>query len=132
MRGRLHADLDPLRLKADDPAELDPATGFTEADYGRKIFIDNYLGLEYAAVPEMLAILRRTYCRAIGVEYMHLDQRRGLDQERMEGGQKSSSRPERRRSSTSWWNPRASRSSSTSSIPAPSAWLDGSEATSRR
>jgi len=49
-RGHLHADLDPLKLKSDDPApELDPKTyGFTEADYGRKIFIDNVLGLEFA------------------------------------------------------------------------------------
>src|SRR5690606_1220904 len=34
MRGHLHADLDPLKLKADEPApELDPRSyGFTEAD----------------------------------------------------------------------------------------------------
>src|SRR5690606_36384086 len=48
MRGHLHADLDPLKLLAEEPApELDPHSyGFTEADYDRKIFIDNYLGLE--------------------------------------------------------------------------------------
>ncbi|MGN6487265.1 MAG: 2-oxoglutarate dehydrogenase E1 subunit family protein, partial [Devosia sp.] len=50
MRGHLHADLDPLKMREEDPApELDPKSyGFTEADYGRKIFIDNVLGLEYA------------------------------------------------------------------------------------
>ena len=92
MRGHLHADLDPLKMRADEPApELDPATyGFTEADYGRKIFIDNYLGLEYATVPEMLAILRRTYCSTIGVEFMHISdpEAKAWIQERMEGPDK--------------------------------------------
>jgi 2-oxoglutarate dehydrogenase E1 component len=92
MRGHLHADLDPLKLKSDEPApELDPATyGFTEADYGRKIFIDNYLGLEYATVPEMLSILRRTYCSTVGVEYMHISdpEAKSWIQERMEGPDK--------------------------------------------
>ena len=53
MRGHLHADLDPLKLKAPEPApELDPKSyGFTEADYGRKIFIDHVLGLEFDNIP---------------------------------------------------------------------------------
>ena len=74
MRGHLHADLDPLKMKADEPApELDPATyGFTEADYSRKIYIDNYLGMEFATVPEMLEVLKRTYCSTVGVEFMHI------------------------------------------------------------
>jgi 2-oxoglutarate dehydrogenase E1 component len=92
MRGHLHAELDPLRLKAPEPApELDPASyGFTEADYGRSIFIDNYLGLEYATIPEMLAILRRTYCSTVGVEYMHINdpEAKAWIQERMEGPDK--------------------------------------------
>src|SRR5690606_2578508 len=38
MRGHLHADLDPLNLKADESApELDPRNyGFTDADFGRE------------------------------------------------------------------------------------------------
>ncbi|HWA18853.1 MAG TPA: 2-oxoglutarate dehydrogenase E1 component [Devosia sp.] len=92
MRGHLHADLDPLKMLPDqNPAELDPRTyGFTEADYGRKIFIDNVLGLEFATVPEMLEILRRTYCSTVGVEYMHIndpDAKQWI-QERMEGPDK--------------------------------------------
>src|SRR3569623_1063259 len=91
-RGHLHADLDPLKLKPEDPApELDPKTyGFTAADYGRKIFIDNVLGLEFATVPEMLAILQRTYCSTVGIEYMHIndpDAKQWI-QERMEGPDK--------------------------------------------
>lgn len=92
MRGHLHADLDPLKMKADEPApELAPAAyGFTEADYGRKIFIDNYLGLEYATVPQMLEILKRTYCSTVGVEFMHISDPEAKQwiQERMEGPDK--------------------------------------------
>ncbi|MEQ1768961.1 MAG: 2-oxoglutarate dehydrogenase E1 component [Devosia sp.] len=92
MRGHLNADLDPLRLKPKDQApDLDPATyGFTEADYGRKIFIDNVLGLEFATVPEMLAILQRTYCSTVGVEFMHISDpvAKQWIQERMEGPDK--------------------------------------------
>ncbi|WDR04467.1 2-oxoglutarate dehydrogenase E1 component [Devosia rhodophyticola] len=92
MRGHLHADLDPLKLKADEPApELDPATyGFTDADYSRKIFIDNYLGLEYATLPEMLEILRRTYCGTVGIEFMHISDPEAKQwlQERIEGPDK--------------------------------------------
>ncbi len=93
MRGHLHADLDPLQLKAPEPApELDPRSyGFTEADYGRKIYIDNYLGLEYATVPEMVEILRRTYCSTVGVEFMHISDPEAKQwlQERIEGPDKS-------------------------------------------
>ena len=92
MRGHLHADLDPLKMKADEPApELDPTSyGFTEADYGRKIFIDNYLGLEYATIPEMLAILKRTYCGTVGIEFMHISDPEAKQwiQERIEGPDK--------------------------------------------
>ncbi|WP_375452473.1 2-oxoglutarate dehydrogenase E1 component [uncultured Devosia sp.] len=92
MRGHLHADLDPLKLKADEPApELDPKSyGFTEADFSRKIFIDGYLGLEYATIPEMLAILERTYCGTLGIEFMHISDPEAKQwiQERIEGPEK--------------------------------------------
>jgi len=92
MRGHLHADLDPLKLKAEEPApELDPRSyGFTEADYGRRIFIDNYLGLEYATIPEMLSILQRTYCGTLGIEFMHISDPEAKQwiQERIEGPDK--------------------------------------------
>lgn len=92
MRGHLHADLDPLNLsgKADAP-ELDPASyGFSEKDYDRKIFIDFYLGLEYATIPEMLEILQRTYCSTFGIEFMHISdpEAKGWLQERIEGPDK--------------------------------------------
>ena len=92
MRGHLHADLDPLQLKtARAGARARSASyGFTEADYDRKIFIDNVLGLEFATVREMLAILQRTYCSTVGVEFMHISdpEEKPWIQERMEGPDK--------------------------------------------
>ena len=75
MRGHLKANLDPLGLAVTegDATELDPATyGFAEADYDRPIFLDYVLGLESATVREILALLRRTYCGNVGVQYMHI------------------------------------------------------------
>ncbi|MFT6657927.1 2-oxoglutarate dehydrogenase E1 component [Maritalea sp.] len=92
MRGHLHADLDPLGLAVLESApELDPASyGFTPADYDRKIFIDNYLGLEYATIPEMIEILKRTYCSTFAIEFMHISNpdEKGWLQERIEGPDK--------------------------------------------
>ena len=92
MRGHLHADLDPLKMHTPESApELDPANyGFTPADFGRKIFIDFYLGLEFATIPEMLEILIRTYCSTVGVEFMHISdpEAKAWIQERIEGPDK--------------------------------------------
>jgi 2-oxoglutarate dehydrogenase E1 component len=87
--GHLVADLDPLGLSERKAhRELRPETyGFTEADLDRPIFIDKVLGLETATVRQILKILRRTYCRQIGVEFMHITspaQKRWI-QERIEG-----------------------------------------------
>ncbi len=93
IRGHLHANLDPLGLavRQEDYNELSPENyGFTEADYDRKIFLDNVLGLEFATIPEMLEILKRTYCSTLGVEFMHIsnpDEKAWL-QQRIEGPQK--------------------------------------------
>ena len=92
MRGHLHANLDPLGLEPRrDHEELHPGNyGFDEADYDRKIFIDNVLGLEFATIREMLAILRRTYCGTIGYEFMHISDpaEKAWIQERIEGPDK--------------------------------------------
>ncbi len=89
MRGHFHADLDPLGLaRHESEVELDPANyGFTEADYGRRILLDNVLGLEFATIPEMVAILDRTYCSTLGVEFMHISdaEQKAWIQQRIEG-----------------------------------------------
>jgi 2-oxoglutarate dehydrogenase E1 component len=92
MRGHLHANLDPLGLEAQkDHEELHPSNyGFAEADYDRKIFVDGVIGLQFATIPEMLAILRRTYCGTIGYEFMHISDpaEKAWMQERIEGPDK--------------------------------------------
>ena len=93
MRGHLRANLDPLgiAMPPGDASELDPTTyGFTEADYDRPIFLDYVLGLETSTLREILAIVRRTYGGAVGVQYMHISnpQEKGWLQERIEGRDK--------------------------------------------
>jgi 2-oxoglutarate dehydrogenase E1 component len=92
MRGHLAADLDPLKLEPrGDQPELDPESyGFTEADLDRKIFLDHVLGMEFATMREILAILKRTYCSTIGVEFMHISSpaEKAWVQERIEGPEK--------------------------------------------
>jgi len=91
-RGHLHANLDPLGLETvKDAQELDPGTyGFTEADYDRKIFLDRVLGLEFGTLRQIMAILQRTYCQTLGVEFMHISdpRQKGWIQERIEGPDK--------------------------------------------
>ena len=93
IRGHLAADLDPLKLEPrPEREELDPASyGFGEKDLDRKIFIDHVLGLEFATVREMLAILKRTYCGTLGVEFMHISEpgEKAWIQERIEGPDKA-------------------------------------------
>ncbi|MGM4921013.1 2-oxoglutarate dehydrogenase E1 component [Tardiphaga sp. 813_E8_N1_3] len=102
MRGHFHANLDPLGIEGQkDHEELDPRSyGFTDADYDRKIFLDNVIGLEYGTLREIVAILQRTYCQTLGVEFMHISNRaqKAWIQERIEGPDKEISfTPEGRR-----------------------------------
>ncbi len=91
-RGHFHANLDPLGLEPHkDEVDLDPRSyGFGDADMDRKIFLDKVLGLEFGTVREILAILRRTYCQTLGVEFMHISDpaQKGWMQERIEGPDK--------------------------------------------
>jgi 2-oxoglutarate dehydrogenase E1 component len=92
MRGHLAANLDPLGLaEREDASELDPASyGFAESDYDRPIFLDYVLGLETSTIREIHAILQRTYCGNVGVQYMHIsnpDEKAWL-QQRIEGRDK--------------------------------------------
>jgi 2-oxoglutarate dehydrogenase E1 component len=92
MRGHFHAKLDPLGLEPEkNEEELDPRSyGFTEADMDRKIFLDHVLGLDFASMREIVAILRRTYCQTLGVEFMHISNaaQKAWIQERIEGSDK--------------------------------------------
>jgi len=92
IRGHFHANLDPLGLEGKkDDEELDPrAYGFGEGDLDRKIFLDKVLGLEFGTMREIVAILQRTYCQTVGVEFMHISnaQQKSWLQERIEGPDK--------------------------------------------
>jgi len=92
IRGHLHANLDPLGIEPPkDHEEVDPRSyGFTEADYDRPIFLDHVLGLEFGTLREIVAILQRTYCQTLGVEFMHISDpgQKAWLQERIEGPDK--------------------------------------------
>jgi 2-oxoglutarate dehydrogenase E1 component len=88
VRGHLMAKLDPLGLEKREPhPELDPATyGFGPHDYDRPIFINYAFGLESVTLRQLMDILHRTYCGAIGIEYMHIQdpEQKAWIQERIE------------------------------------------------
>src|SRR6201986_857955 len=91
-RGHFHANLDPLGLQPPGKeAELEPATyGFRDTDFDRPIFLDKVLGLEFGTIRQIVAILRRTYCQTLGVEFLHISNgaQKGWIQERIEGPDK--------------------------------------------
>jgi len=88
VRGHRIAQVDPLGLPRPVPEELTPEFfGFTEADMDMPVYSETF---QYPDGPltlrELLQRLRNTYCRSIGVQYMHIDElkvRRWL-QRRME------------------------------------------------
>ena len=74
IRGHLISNLDPLGLlKREEHSELKPETyGFSNKDLNKKIFLDGTLGIQTASLKEILSILKNTYCRNIGFEFMHM------------------------------------------------------------
>jgi 2-oxoglutarate dehydrogenase E1 component len=74
MRGHIIAQVDPLgRVRPSSP-ELDPAFyGLTEADMDRPFSCETLYCDRPLTLREILRRLRNTYCRFIGVEYMHID-----------------------------------------------------------
>ncbi|MCC7492168.1 MAG: 2-oxoglutarate dehydrogenase E1 component [Fimbriimonadaceae bacterium] len=87
-RGHMIAHLDPLQLPRPRPPELDPAYyGFTAEDLDRRVATATMEGARERTLREVLETLYNTYCRFIGVQFMHIDDleiRRWL-QRRMEG-----------------------------------------------
>jgi 2-oxoglutarate dehydrogenase E1 component len=88
VRGHMAAQIDPLGIPRPAPVELD--LGFydlTEADMHRRVACESMCGGGTLPIGEIRDRLRNTYCRSIGVQFMHIDD---LDvrhwlQERMEG-----------------------------------------------
>ncbi len=85
--GHMIAQIDPLGLPRPVPPELDPARyGFKEADMERRFSCETMHCKGFLTLRQIIERLRNTYCRSIGVEYMHIDDLRirGWLQERME------------------------------------------------
>jgi 2-oxoglutarate dehydrogenase E1 component len=90
VRGHLIADLNPLEPPSAVHAELDPAYyGFTAADLDLLFSSATIPGANAMTLREILSLLKNTYCRSIGVQFMHIDDLKVKDwlQERMESTQ---------------------------------------------
>ncbi|HEY3438337.1 MAG TPA: multifunctional oxoglutarate decarboxylase/oxoglutarate dehydrogenase thiamine pyrophosphate-binding subunit/dihydrolipoyllysine-residue succinyltransferase subunit, partial [Actinotalea sp.] len=88
-RGHLMAETDPLAYRQRKHPDLDIQNhGLTLWDLDRVFPTAGFTGKPKAKLRDILGLLRESYCRTIGVEYMHLQdprQRRWL-QERLESG----------------------------------------------
>ncbi len=74
MRGHIVAQIDPLEQLKATPPELDPAYhGLTEADQDRLFACVTMEPDRLLTLREIIERLRNTYCRTIGVQFMHID-----------------------------------------------------------
>jgi 2-oxoglutarate dehydrogenase E1 component len=74
VRGHRIAQFDPLGLPKETPPELKPEFfGFTEADMDLPVYSETFQYDGPLTLGSLLERLRNTYCRSIGVQYMHID-----------------------------------------------------------
>ncbi|MGA2747874.1 MAG: 2-oxoglutarate dehydrogenase E1 component [Verrucomicrobiota bacterium] len=88
VRGHNIAAVDPLALPRPMPAELETSFyGFSVEDLERPVHCDILQSNRTLTIREIIKQLQDTYCRSIGVQYMHIDNYsiRLWLQERMEG-----------------------------------------------
>ncbi|MGH7307464.1 MAG: 2-oxoglutarate dehydrogenase E1 component [Candidatus Rokuibacteriota bacterium] len=88
VRGHLSARIDPLELPRPSQPELDLAFhGLSEADLDRSFSTHGIPGPPIRPLREIVELLRTAYCRSVGVQFMHIDdrERRAWLRERMEG-----------------------------------------------
>src|SRR6187402_903107 len=82
VRGHLMADVDPLEYRQRSHPDLDIAThGLTFWDLDREFVTGGFGGKRTALLREILGVLRDSYCRTVGIEYMHIqdpEQRRWI------------------------------------------------------
>jgi len=87
VRGHLMADTDPLEFKIRKHPDLDVLQhGLTLWDLDRTFPVGGFAGKEKMKLRDILGVLRDSYCRRVGVEYMHIqdpEERRWI-QERVE------------------------------------------------
>ncbi|RLL68854.1 multifunctional oxoglutarate decarboxylase/oxoglutarate dehydrogenase thiamine pyrophosphate-binding subunit/dihydrolipoyllysine-residue succinyltransferase subunit [Streptomyces phytohabitans] len=95
VRGHVMADTDPLEYKQRKHPDLDITEhGLTLWDLEREFAVGGFAGRSMAKLREILGVLRDSYCRTTGIEYMHIQspKERKWIQERVE---RSHSSPER-------------------------------------
>jgi 2-oxoglutarate dehydrogenase E1 component len=74
VRGHMMARLDPLGVDKPSPPELLPEFyGFTEQDLDRELSTNWVGGPETRTLRGIVNWLKQTYCRSIGVQFMHID-----------------------------------------------------------
>ncbi len=73
VRGHLMADTDPLEYKVRSHADLDVVThGLSLWDLDREYPVGGFAGKRVMKLREVLGVLRDSYCRTVGIEYMHI------------------------------------------------------------
>ncbi|MCG5214298.1 multifunctional oxoglutarate decarboxylase/oxoglutarate dehydrogenase thiamine pyrophosphate-binding subunit/dihydrolipoyllysine-residue succinyltransferase subunit [Streptosporangium sp. KLBMP 9127] len=73
VRGHLMADTDPLEYKQRRHPDLDiQSHGLTLWDLEREFATGGFGGKPLMKLREILGVLRDTYCRTVGIEYMHI------------------------------------------------------------
>src|SRR5688500_8641221 len=71
--GHLMADTDPLEYKVRTHPDLDILQhGLTLWDLDRRFPVGGFAGERLMALRDILGVLRNSYCRTVGVEYMHI------------------------------------------------------------
>jgi 2-oxoglutarate decarboxylase len=85
VRGHIMADTDPLEYKQRSHPDLDVVThGLTLWDLDREFATGSFAPHQpFMKLRKILGILRDSYCRTVGIEYMHIqdpDQRRWIQQ----------------------------------------------------
>ncbi|MBX3131134.1 MAG: 2-oxoglutarate dehydrogenase E1 component [Polyangiaceae bacterium] len=74
VRGHMNAQIDPLGLLRPDQPELDPQFyGLTNDDLDRVFSSRTISGPAVLTLRQIIDRLRATYCRSIGVQFMHID-----------------------------------------------------------
>ncbi len=100
VRGHIMADTDPLEYQQRSHPDLDIAThGLTLWDLDREFATGSFGGQRFMKLRHILGILRDSYCRTTGIEYMHIqdpEQRRWI-QERVERSHEKPPREEQLR-----------------------------------
>lgn len=88
VRGHLIANIDPLGRPREHNSELSlESYGLLPSDFPRKFSARTVDGQNFRSLEEIVDLMKQTYCRSIGVQFMHIDDHevRHWLQTRMEG-----------------------------------------------